>query len=173
MIDQLISIATQRLLPKRSLFIQRGDIKGSLFFIQEGLVKTYYETEEGKEFIKSFIPEGGFIASMQSVVSKSPSTFSAMCLEDCTIFEITRSALYQALDTDTQLVNMLNALLIKIAAKKEQREYELLCLSAEARYRAFCEREPMLAEKLSQKDIAHYLGITPVSLCRIRATASK
>lgn len=173
MIDQLIAIATRRVLTKRSLLIQRGDTKGSLFFIQEGLVKTYYETEDGKEFVKSFIAGGDFIACMQSVISKSPSTFSAICLKDCTIFEITRTALYQALDTDTQFVKMLNALLIKVAAKKEQREYELLCLSAEQRYRAFCEREPILAENLSQKDIAHYLGISPVSLCRIRHAASK
>jgi hypothetical protein len=54
--------------------------------------------------------------------------------------------------------------------KKERREYELLCLPAEARYRALLERQPNIYESITQNDIARYPGITPVALSRIKQT---
>ena len=53
------------------------------------------------------------------------------------------------------------------AARKEARERELLTLGAEARYRAFCADEPLLARRIPQKDLARHLGLTPVGLNRI------
>ena len=52
--------------------------------------------------------------------------------------------------------------------KKERREREFLTESAEERYRMLLERSPALFDKVTQKDIARYLGITPVALSRIR-----
>lgn len=52
--------------------------------------------------------------------------------------------------------------------KKERREYELLCLSAEDRYRALMENTPQLADMVTQNEIALYLGVTPVGLSRIK-----
>lgn len=53
------------------------------------------------------------------------------------------------------------------AMKKEQREYELLCLSAQQRYQALLARKPDIYDFVTQGDIAKYLGITPVALSRI------
>ena len=52
--------------------------------------------------------------------------------------------------------------------KKERREYEFLCLSAEERYRLLIKRSPDLVRQVTQNEIARYLGITPVALSRIR-----
>ena len=62
--------------------------------------------------------------------------------------------------------------LLELAMKKERREYEFLCLSAEDRYRLIREREPTMLGRVTQNDIARYLGITPVALSRIKSRLS-
>ena len=55
------------------------------------------------------------------------------------------------------------------AARKEQRERELLTLSAEERFIAFQRQHASLIERIPQKDLARHLGVTPVGLNRIIA----
>lgn len=168
MFEQLQSLGKVKLAAKRSYLFRQGENTGSFFYVQEGLIKAFYETQDGKLYTKAFVKEGGFIASMRAVVHGEPSSFSSICLENSKILEIPRPALMRAIESDPHFVGVLNSILLKVASTKEQREYELLCLSAEERYMLFREREPDLLRRLSQEDIARYLGITPVSLCRIR-----
>jgi hypothetical protein len=56
----------------------------------------------------------------------------------------------------------------RLVLSKAAREYELLGLRAEARYRAFSERYPGLEARVAGKHIASYLGITAVHLSRLR-----
>lgn len=61
------------------------------------------------------------------------------------------------------------AMTLAFAVRKERRERELLTLSAEGRYRAFLEASPDLERRIPQKELARYLGVTPVGLNRIVA----
>ena len=58
--------------------------------------------------------------------------------------------------------------LLQFAMKKEKREFEFLCQSAEERFRMLAKNSPSLVEKVTQNDLARYLGITPVGLSRIK-----
>ena len=58
--------------------------------------------------------------------------------------------------------------LLAYGIKKETREFELLCLPAEERYRRLLDAAPSLFERVTQNDIARYLGVTPVGLSRIK-----
>jgi CRP-like cAMP-binding protein len=165
--DQLKKLGTVRHFPKGSFLFRQGDSGSNLFFMQSGLVKAYYETIDGKEFIKSFVSEGEFIASMQAIVAGNPSSFTVLSLEDSVAIEVPKQAVVDLVSNNPNLTDVLNSMLLKLAMKKE-REYELLCMSPEERYLIFCQREAALLGRLSQNDIARYLGITPVALSRIR-----
>lgn len=54
-----------------------------------------------------------------------------------------------------------------------EREYELLCLSAEDRFRKLMETKPEIADLVTQNEIARYLGVTPVGLSRIKKRVMK
>lgn len=166
--ELLEKISKVKWIRKGTVLFRQGELAKNFYFVKEGLVKAYYSTPDGKQFIKTFVQEGGFIASMQAIVSDQPSSFTAICLEDCQILETTGSKLLHAVSIDTEYLRMLNTLLLKLASKKERREFELLCLPPEKRYRLLCEQEPELVKRLSLEDVARYLGITPVSLSRIR-----
>ena len=73
-------------------------------------------------------------------------------------------------ESDQQLANSVIELLIQFAMKKEKREYEFLCLTAEQRYRALIEQSPELIKRVTQNDLAKYLGVTAVGLSRIKKT---
>lgn len=167
-LQKLEALGKDRSVCKGGYLFRQGDKSGNFYFVQQGLIKAFYETLEAKQFIKSFISEGGFIGSMQAIVDNQPCSFSAIALEECKIMEVPRAALHKAIEGDVNLLQPLNAILVKLASKKERREYELLCLSPEERYLSFCRTEPALIARLSQEDIARYLGVTPVSLSRIR-----
>lgn len=166
--DLLKKLGTVRHFPKGAFLFRQGSSGGNLFFIQSGLVKAYYETIDGKEFIKSFVAEGEFIASMQAIVAGNPSSFTVLSLEESVAIEVPKQAVVDLVSNNPGLTDVLNSMLLKLAMKKERREYELLCMSPEERYLLFCEREAALLGRLSQNDIARYLGITPVALSRIR-----
>lgn len=168
MIEALSKVGQSRHFPKGTFVFRQGDEIRSLFLIQRGLLKTYYETIDGKEFIKSFVGEGDCIASMQAMVAAQLCSFTVVALEDTRVLEVSQTAFLDLIATSADLVGQFNTMLLALAMKKEQREYEFLCLSPEQRYLTFCEREPELVERLAQQDIARYLGITPVALSRIR-----
>lgn len=168
LIEKLTEVGHMRHLPRGTVLFRQGDKTSSLFFIKEGLVKAYYETIDGKEFIKSFVSEGGSIASMQAIFAANPCSFTVVSLEDSTVLEVPQQTLLGLISAKPDLVRQFNTMLLTLAMKKERREYEFLCLTPEQRYLAFCEREPELIERLTQQDIARYLGITPVALSRIR-----
>ena len=64
---------------------------------------------------------------------------------------------------------MLSQALMIYGTRKEARERELLTLSPADRYRAFLRHSPGVAERVLQRDLARHLGVTPVSLSRLKA----
>lgn len=151
---------------------RQGDTNPDFYIVQSGLLKAYYLSSDGKENIKSFIMPGDNIGSLTASYAKQPSTFNLVCLKPCTLIKLSFDALYETSRHDPELSASIVDFLLKFALKKETREYELLCLSAEERYRRLVENAPMLFEKVTQNEIARYLGITPVGLSRIKKRVS-
>lgn len=153
--------------PGEHLFRQ-GDQNASLYFVNSGLLKAYYLSVDGKENIKSFILPGDNIGSLMSSYAGKVSTFSLVCLKQCELTVLQFSTLYEAGRTDTDLSAAIVDFLLGFAIKKEIREYELLCLSAENRYKRLLKNTPDILKLVTQNDIARFLGITPVGLSRIK-----
>ncbi|MER2492991.1 Crp/Fnr family transcriptional regulator [Catenovulum sediminis] len=149
------------------VFIQ-GDFDNSLYFIQSGLLMAYYTSKAGKESIKSFLLPNNIIASLAAIHCKNACSFSLICLDNSVLQKISFDQVSRYAKQDLQLSNCLVASLLDLAMKKERREYEFLCLSAEERYAEIKNTNPILLETVSQTKLASYLGITPVALSRIK-----
>lgn len=164
----LEQVGNLRHYPKGTYLFRQGEHSDDLLLIYQGLAKVFYKTLEGKEFIKSFLIGGEFITSLNTLESDKPSTFSVLSLEHTVARAIPQHTFKKLLDDNPGISRQFTTVLINLAMKKEQREYELLCLSPEERYCLFCEQNPTMEQRIAQNDIARYLGITPVALCRIR-----
>lgn len=147
---------------------RQGEMCASVFVVRSGILKAYYLDDRGRDTIKSFIRAGEVIGSLSAAHMDQPCTFSLSCLESCELVELDFKALFAASQSDLGIAQATIRFLLGFAMKKEQREKEFLTASAEERYARLLDRAPELFGAVTQKDIAKYLGITPVALSRIR-----
>jgi CRP-like cAMP-binding protein len=117
------------------VFIQ-GECCKDVFCMHRGLLKLYYNTLEGKEWIKSFIPDKGIVGSRHSQMLNAPSTFSVLCLEDSEMTVYPYDLFQKVCVNDRELAGMLFGFTQWLGLKKELREYRLLCLPVEEAYTA-------------------------------------
>jgi CRP-like cAMP-binding protein len=179
---KILESATQAALPDLPFVAQSIELKhysaGAVVFDQgtehpflygltSGLIKLVYVDVNGKEWIKSFIPEGGFFASLSALQAKGIASFSAIAIEPTTLERLDYRVLLALAQKHLGWAEVALNLTLTYAAKKEERERELLTLTPEERYVAFCERSDQLIKRIPQKDLARHLGVTPVGLNRI------
>jgi CRP-like cAMP-binding protein len=138
-----------------------------LYAVSRGIVKLAYLDSDGAEWIKSFICEGQFFASIAALQKGGTTTFGASAIEDCTVERISYLVMAQMADKHLAWARAAQALTLSFGARKEQRERELLTLTPEKRYRLFIAQSPGLAKRIPQKDLARHLGLSPVGLNRI------
>lgn len=158
------------LTPGDHLFRQ-GDSGGSVYFVQSGLLKAYYLRPDGRELVKSFLPEGSVIGSLVAATGGGPCPFSLAATEQGTVLSLPYAHLREAARADLALAGALIDFLMTYGMRKERREHDLLTLSPERRYARFREATPGLAQRVSLADQAAYIGVTPQALSRIRRRA--
>lgn len=138
-----------------------------VYVIESGLVKLTYLRADGEEWIKSFAFEGRFFASLSALVPSGRASFSAVAVEGGRLERIPFATLQSLADNDLGWSRMIRSALMMLAERKERRERQFLTLSAEERYRSLIVEQPEAVARVPQKDLAGYLGITPVGLSRI------
>ena len=149
------------------VFMQ-GDADRSLYLLREGLLKAYYLSENGKEAVKSFLLPGDVIGSLAAFGQHGICSFNLLCMEPTKLLGVRFDKLIETSRQDQELANAMVDMLLQLSMKKEKREFDFLCRSAEERYRELLELSPNLVEKVTQNDVARYLGVTPVALSRLK-----
>ncbi len=162
--DQFRQGLTIQVLKKNEFFLKAGDISNKLAFICSGLLRMFYITMEGQEFNRSFGSENHFYGAYRSAILKEPARFFIQALEysELIVFDYF-SMIDNPAFRDYDYYFLQQLLLIK-----EKREAQFLLETPEHRYKSFLKDHPGLSDRLSDRQIASYLGITPVSLSRIK-----
>lgn len=152
---------------KGAFLLHSGDTCKYLYFINEGLVKSYSEKDE-KEFIMRFFAENVLFSVFDSYIPQTPSKFNLVALEDTTVTLIR----YETMDSLCKQYHAMETFfrkLVSIAAiKMTKRISEMLEENATDRYRLFVAENNGIHQRISLGDLAKYLGITQQSLSRIR-----
>ncbi len=158
---------TFKRVPKKYKLTSKGEVATELFFINKGLVRLYYT--KGEDEITGFIfKENLFASSYDSFLRRVPSLQTLETLEACELLVIT----YQKLEELYVVLPKINVLTRKVAEQRfingQQILSSFLLESPEERYRRFEVQHKDLLQRVPQNMIASFLGITPVSLSRIR-----
>lgn len=152
---------------KDEIILEMGEEMKSIYFILSGLTRSYYLDLDGRDVTKSFIGEYNFCLSESFLPDKrSIQCFEA--LEHTTALEFNADELKQVLLADDDLRNFYIKLLEATIVYKMNRESGFQLKSATERYIDFKREFPNLEDRVNQSYIASYLGITSVSLSRIR-----
>jgi CRP-like cAMP-binding protein len=167
-VNYFTSIIKSRTVRKRQYLLQAGDVNRFEIFVNAGCLRSYEVDDKGQEHIVQFAPEDWWTGDMYSFLTGEPATKNIDALEDTEVLLIEKSHLEELYVQVPKFDRFYRLLLQRAYTTLERRISENLTLSAEERYNRFIERYPNLEQRLTQRQIASYLGITPESLSRIR-----
>ena len=166
---QLIADKMQLIqLPKNTTLIDADKVEKKLYFIKKGIVRAYI-IDEGKEITFWFGKEGDLILSMRSYVENKISYETIELMEDCELYEIKSSDLQLFYATNLEIANWGRKLAEIELIKTEERFISRQLGTAIDRYKKLLEENPSLINRVQLGYIASYLGISQVTLSRIRA----
>ena len=161
------SLAT-KVYEKGTLLLRESEICRKLYFIDSGLAKTFF-TKDGKEFIMRFFPEYSLFTVLDSFTTQLPASFEIMALERTTVTYITQSDLELLCKKHHSIETASRKLLSVATVNMMKRISEMLEENATQRYNHFLKDYGEMLQRISLGDLANYLGITQVSLSRIRS----
>ncbi|AFY48366.1 cAMP-binding protein [Nostoc sp. PCC 7524] len=148
--------------------VRAGEIPSQIGFVVSGILRLYYVNSAGTEFTKSFCPENHFVTAYSALVLNQPAKFFIEALEESLLLVVDYSQYVQLCAGHSCWQTIDHKLVEALFIKKEKREAELLLDDATTRYQKFLKEYPDLENRVKQYHIASYLGISPVSLSRIR-----
>lgn len=164
---RLMSIGKVQQLAKNEHFIKEGDVSKKVGFILKGLIR-FYHLKDGEEYNLIFKHEYQMVSSFESIVLNLPSTYSFEALEDTTLLVYDYDKMEELFAKYPKLERF-GRYFIQHELARAVRIFEThLFLSPEARYLKFMEEYAHLMNRVSLKHLASFLGVTPVSLSRIR-----
>jgi CRP-like cAMP-binding protein len=157
---------------KGTILQSEGQVTSNAFFVKKGLLRSYTIDSKGKEHIFMFAPEGWLVADIESQEFEYPAELFIDCLEDSEISVFNRKSLLQVDLSSDQLKKNVQMLARRVGVL-QRRVIMLMSSPASERYAYFLETYPLLSNRVPQRMIASYLGITPEALSKIRSRIAK
>lgn len=167
-LQKLEACITEVYYPKGYVLLHADKVEHKIYFIKKGIARGYAYQEEN-EITFWFGKEGDTIVSMKSYVAKQKGYEDIELLEDCELYELHGASLQTLFAEDIAIANWGRKFAEKELIKTEERLIGLQFKTATERYIGLLDENPDLVQRVQLGYIASYLGITQVSLSRIRA----
>lgn len=166
-VEQLAASVRLVQLREREFAFHEGDHCPRLFGVRSGLLKQFYTTPDGKEWIKSFTAEDEMFACPISFEPGGRTSFGAAALEN-SVLEVIDWSLIDALgERHLAWQKAIRFAFQALTRLKMVRERDLLMYTPEQMYQQLQASRPDMITRVPQKELAAYLGVTPVGLNRI------
>ena len=158
---------------KGQLLLRKGDITTKSYFVKQGCLRSYTVDAKGKEHIFMFAPEGWIISDMESLAANTPAGLYIDAIEDSVVDALDRSLLEESVIKMQGMTATGVHRLMKRIGVLQKRIIMLMSATAMERYEDFIATYPEIVQRVPQKMIASYLGITPEALSKIRGEMAK
>lgn len=170
----LFRYVTIKSIEKGELIIQEGDNKKDFYYIKKGLVRCFFVNEEGDEITFQLFSESHIFVNFHSLLLNESSKFSYQALERTKFYSMDYDHFHEVVKSSTFFNSNKMGLGLRAMRQAFQRVESFVLLSPEERYLKYMNDYPSVINRAPDKYIANVLGITPVSLSRIkRRIASK
>jgi len=150
------------------IFLKQGSLKSNLYFVKEGLIRSYFVDEKGEEITNRLRYENQVMSCYEIDLLNEPSRFNLQALEPTELIVIDVKAMRQIVDDNPKFEAGRRFFLTTTLVESLEALDDFMLLSAEQRYLKFVKEHPELLNRVPNKYIANVLGITPQSLSRIR-----
>lgn len=155
-------------MPKNTLLIRDTKAEPDAYIVQQGIARAYIDTPDC-EITFWFAREGHIVNSGAGYLYGKKGYENFHLLEDCILLKIDMAAMRALYYSNLEVCNWSRIITEQEAMAAERHHLDYILLSPEERYLKLLEEDPLLFQRVPLKDIATYLGISAVSLSRIRA----
>ena len=153
--------------PAKTILLEEGKVADQLYLIRKGCLRLFFYNE-GKDITFQFFFEGDFVASFDSMHKRAPSLFGLESIEPSELAVIGREEFYSLINNNLQARQLYEEKLIDRFRAYQQLFLSRIKNTPQQRYEELLKEYPAIIQRVPQHYIASYLGITPVSLSRIR-----
>ena len=153
---------------KKEFLLQNGIISKYEFFVIKGCVRTFITDLNGVEHNIMFSIENWWCGDLQSFINNTNSSYSIHALENTEVLALNRNYWTKLTKSSNGFSNYTRSLFQSAVMAQQNRLVQSLSLTAIERYQHFISKFPLLSQRVSQKHIASYLGITPEFLSFIK-----
>lgn len=140
----------------------------TIYFIKKGVARIYYYMD-GIDITEGFFFENSIIARVESLFTGKPSRKAIQVLEDAEIVAINANLLFKLYDSFPEIERLFRKIFEAAYVDTVNRIEGIQFHTAEERYKALITETPNVLQRVPLKYVASYLGITQVSLSRIRS----
>jgi CRP/FNR family transcriptional regulator, anaerobic regulatory protein len=158
----------ERRVKRRQFILQEGDICKHHTFVVEGCFRMYMVDEKGKEHNLQFAIENWWITDIGSFYSGEPSRLYIEALENSIVLQLKKDDQLKLFDDNPKFNRIFRVLTENALVNAHRRILQNISSTAEERYLDFLERYPHFFNRISNVQIAYYLGVTPEFLSLIR-----
>lgn len=166
--SELFNASRTKKLKAGEVYIGQGELSLKLAYIRSGLIRAYYLPEQGEDITIMLRWDKQFVGSSDSVIFGRPSRFTYYALEDTVLLEIDYQRAQSIIDKSPGLSARRYDFLIQMLGQALERIETFVLLNPEERYVKLISEKPDIGKRVPDKFLATLLGVTPVSLSRIR-----
>ncbi|AVI52180.1 hypothetical protein C5O00_13860 [Pukyongia salina] len=165
--QKYLSLLTEINVKKKTFLMQAGDITQYEYFITKGCLKVYTIDEMGAPHISMFAVEDYWTGDMASFMTKKPTRYFIKATEDSELLGISRANYDLLFQEIPKFERFYRILYQRSLISYIKRSNHGISLSAEERYIEFKKKYPNVVNRITQKDLAGYIGITPEFMSKI------
>ena len=166
--DIFCNLFVQKSIKKKSFLLEEGEICKFEGFVTKGLFRVYHIDQNGFENILYFAIENWWITDIDSFTTEKPSQLYIEALEDSEVLLISKKDKEYSYITLPKIEKLFRIMTQKTHVALQRRMIDNLSKTADQRYLDFIEKYPQLLQRLTNLQIAAYLGISHEFLSKIR-----
>lgn len=167
--EHFLGLLSTKKLKKKQFLLQEGDVCRHSAFVVEGCLRGYTVDGNGFEHILQFAPPDWWIGDMYSLLTQKPGNLYIDALEETEVLLLSKTDQEQLYLDIPKFERFFRIITENSLVANRQRLLDNLSLSAMERFALFCRQYPTLIERLSQKQIAAYIGVTPEFLSKLKS----
>jgi CRP/FNR family transcriptional regulator len=159
---------TEKRIKRKQFILQEGDVCKQYTFVVEGCFKMYRVDPKGKEHNLQFAIENGWIADIGSFHLERPSELYIEAMEQSVVLQIAKPDLLYLYTNFPAFDRNFRVLIENAFVALQKRLLQTISSTAEERYLDFLNHHANLFNRISNVQIASYIGVTPEFLSKIR-----
>ncbi|MDR8392640.1 cyclic nucleotide-binding domain-containing protein [Aliifodinibius sp. S!AR15-10] len=152
--------------PRKTLVTEAGKTERYLYFVVEGIQRSYY-INEGKEHVIAFTYPPSFSGIPDSFLVQKPSKYYLETITESRFLRLSYERHQQLMEKYRPIETLFRKAIERIFIGVLERHYELMAYTIEERFKAFMKRSPHLLNMVPHKDLASYLRIDPTNFSKL------